>query len=65
MQRDMAKSARIWCHGDTMICQGPTTADTLVVVAHGTGTASDSDFLMAIAGRLADAGLAVVRFHFP
>ena len=42
---------------------GPDSGDTLLLV-HGAGAPMDSDFMMAMAGLLAAAGVRVVRFEF-
>jgi predicted alpha/beta-hydrolase family hydrolase len=44
---------------------GPETASTKFVLAHGAGASMDSPFLEHIACSLADRGLRVVRFEFP
>lgn len=42
-----------------------TTAETIVVLAHGAGAAMDTPFMTTIASGLADRGLRVARFEFP
>jgi predicted alpha/beta-hydrolase family hydrolase len=44
---------------------GPDAAARTIVLAHGAGGAMDSPWMDAIAARLGDAGLRVVRFEFP
>lgn len=44
---------------------GPAGADTAVVLAHGAGKDLDDPLLVAVAGHLATAGIAAVRFNFP
>ncbi|ABM00633.1 alpha/beta fold hydrolase [Shewanella amazonensis] len=39
--------------------------DVMVLFAHGAGADMDSDFMAAMASRLASQGVAVVRFNFP
>lgn len=39
--------------------------DVMVLFAHGAGADMDSDFMAAMASRLAGEGVAVVRFNFP
>ncbi len=48
-----------------LLHDGPPTAATTVVLAHGAGAGMEHPFLAAVAGGLAAAGLHVVRFEFP
>jgi predicted alpha/beta-hydrolase family hydrolase len=48
-----------------VIVDGPDTARSTVVLAHGAGNFMDSPFLETIAGGLARAGIRVLRFEFP
>ena len=43
----------------------PAGADLLYVLAHGAGAGMDHPFLEAVATRLADRGVATLRFQFP
>ncbi len=49
--------------GDLLV-DGPADAAMVVVLAHGAGAPMDSPFMTGIAARLAERGLAVVRFEF-
>ncbi|WP_428617974.1 alpha/beta fold hydrolase [Shewanella sp.] len=40
-------------------------SDTLVVLAHGAGANMEHDFMVQMAAKLAEQGVAVVRFNFP
>jgi hypothetical protein len=44
---------------------GPASARTTIVLAHGTGAPMDSPFMTFFAEGLAAAGLRIVRFEFP
>ncbi len=44
---------------------GPAGAGTAVVLAHGAGKDLDDPLLVSVAGHLAEAGIAAVRFNFP
>ena len=44
---------------------GPSTAPTLIVLAHGAGAAMDTPFMETISNGLAGAGHRVLRFEFP
>lgn len=48
-----------------LLCDGPGTAKTTVVLAHGAGAPMDSIFMHAIASGLAGQGVRVARFEFP
>lgn len=48
-----------------MIFTTPTAPFACLLLAHGAGAPMDSDFMTAIAARLAAHGLAVARFEFP
>ncbi len=48
-----------------MLHDGPTDADTTIILAHGAGAGMDSPAMEAFAVGLAGAGLRVVRFEFP
>lgn len=48
-----------------LLTDGPDDAPATVVLAHGAGAGMDSPFMNAIAARLAQDGLRVVRFEFP
>jgi len=44
---------------------GPQSANPTIVLAHGAGAGSDSDFMQAMAALLSERGLRVGRFDFP
>lgn len=44
---------------------GPTHAEVLLILAHGAGQPPDSEFMAAMAGRLAAGGVRVARPWFP
>jgi hypothetical protein len=48
-----------------LLLDGPRDASRTIVLAHGAGGAMDSPWMDAIAARLGDSGLRVVRFEFP
>ena len=48
-----------------LLVDGPPHARRTIALAHGAGGAMDSPWMDAIAARLGDAGLRVVRFEFP
>jgi predicted alpha/beta-hydrolase family hydrolase len=48
-----------------LLFDGPDDARITVAFAHGAGAPMDSEFMTAIAAKLADAGLRVARFEFP
>lgn len=48
-----------------LLFDGPTTAETTLVLAHGAGAPMDSGFMQAVATGLAARGLRVARFEFP
>jgi uncharacterized protein len=48
-----------------LLTDGPDDAPATVVLAHGAGAGMDTPFMNAMAERLAEAGLRVVRFEFP
>jgi uncharacterized protein len=48
-----------------LIVDGPSTARTTVVLAHGAGAGMDTPLMALFAKGLAAAGLRVVRFEFP
>lgn len=43
----------------------PSVPEAVLVLAHGAGAGSDSDFMQDIAAQLCALGIAVVRFDFP
>jgi uncharacterized protein len=47
------------------IFNGPTSAATMLVLAHGAGAAMDSPFMEKIADGVAKTGIRVARFEFP
>ncbi|MEQ8603320.1 MAG: dienelactone hydrolase family protein [Marivibrio sp.] len=47
------------------LAQGPSNAPRTLILAHGAGAPMDSDVMNDLAGRLATAGLRVLRFEFP
>jgi hypothetical protein len=49
----------------TLLINGPRRGRTTVILAHGAGTAMDTEFMDRFAGGLADHDLRVVRFEFP
>ncbi len=49
---------------ETLI-NGPETADTTFLFAHGAGAGMEHEFMAAIATGLGDNGIRVVRFEFP
>jgi hypothetical protein len=48
-----------------LLVNGPSTASTTVILAHGAGAGMDTPFMEFFAQRLAEGGLRVVRFEFP
>ena len=48
-----------------LLFNGPATAPTTVILAHGAGAGMDTPFMEFFAQRLAEGGLRVVRFEFP
>ena len=48
-----------------VLLDGPATAATTVVLAHGAGAGMDTDFMQFFAAGLAAHGVRVVRFEFP
>ncbi|MCY3655922.1 MAG: alpha/beta fold hydrolase [Chloroflexi bacterium] len=48
-----------------LLRDGPSDAAWTLVLAHGAGLAMDAPFMTAIAERVADEGIEVVRFDFP
>ncbi|MYE31343.1 MAG: alpha/beta hydrolase [Chloroflexi bacterium] len=48
-----------------LLRDGPPDAAWTLVLAHGAGLAMDAPFMTAIAERVADEGIEVVRFDFP
>ncbi len=48
-----------------LVFDSPAAPFALLVLAHGAGAPMDSDFMTAMAARLAAHGLAVARFEFP
>jgi len=48
-----------------LLIDGPDSAHTSVILAHGAGAAMDTPFMAAMADGLAEAGVRVVRFEFP
>jgi predicted alpha/beta-hydrolase family hydrolase len=48
-----------------LLLDGPKTAATTVVLAHGAGAPMDSGFMLSMAAGLAAKGLRVARFEFP
>jgi predicted alpha/beta-hydrolase family hydrolase len=49
----------------SLLTNGPRTAATTLVLAHGAGAAMDSPFMNTIAEGVAKNGIRVVRFEFP
>lgn len=47
------------------LVDGPEAADCWLCLAHGAGAPMESDFMAAMAGRLAARGARVIRFEFP
>ena len=52
-------------HGPALLRDGPDTARTTLILAHGAGAPMDSPFMETVAQGVAGAGIAVVRFEFP
>jgi len=48
-----------------LLIDGPDSAPTKVILAHGAGAAMDSDFMNFFADGLAKLGYQVIRFEFP
>jgi hypothetical protein len=48
-----------------LLLNGPATASTTVILAHGAGAGMDTPFMEFFAQQLAEGGLRVVRFEFP
>ncbi len=48
-----------------LLVEGPSDAETSVVLAHGAGAGMDTPFMDAVSAGLAANGLRVVRFEFP
>lgn len=48
-----------------MLLDRPENADALLVLAHGAGAGMRHTFMQAVAGRLMDRGIAVLRWEFP
>ena len=47
------------------LINGPETATSTLLLAHGAGAPMDSDWMEAVAGGLGACGIRVVRFEFP
>lgn len=47
-----------------LLKNGPDDAPAKIILAHGAGAPMDSDFMEAIAGRIAGSGICVLRFEF-
>jgi predicted alpha/beta-hydrolase family hydrolase len=48
-----------------LLRNGPDDAATTLILAHGAGAPMDTPFMDTIAKRVAEAGIAVIRFEFP
>ena len=47
------------------LINGPETATSTLLLAHGAGAPMDSDWMESVAGGLGACGIRVVRFEFP
>ena len=48
----------------TLVTDGPESAETTLILAHGAGAPLDHEFMAFFAGALAETGVRVVRFNF-